>query len=49
MSDRKYTQQEWDREVGWGSVPEEYAYTIEEKDEQVQDSDHAYEEAMKGI
>lgn len=48
--ERKYTQQEWDREVGWGSVPEEYAYTIEEQeDKQAQGSDHAYEEAMKGI
>ena len=22
----KYTQRQWDREVGWGKVPKEYAY-----------------------
>ena len=24
MSEKGYTQREWDRTVGWGKVPEEY-------------------------
>ena len=34
-----YTQREWDRVVGWGVVPEEYA--------KKQPHEEAYEEAMK--
>lgn len=45
---RKYTQREWDREVGWGQVPDEYAYDSEEE-KQIANTTEAYEEAMKGI
>ena len=26
LAKTKYTQRQWDRVVGWGSVPEEYKY-----------------------
>ena len=29
-----YTQREWDRTVGWGEVPKEYAKPESEEDEQ---------------
>lgn len=45
---RKYTQREWDREVGWGEVPEEYAYAPTEEPAPADTTD-AYNEAMKGI
>lgn len=40
---RKFTQREWDREVGWGEVPEEYAYPTEE------DDTTSFDEAMKEV
>ena len=50
---RKYTQREWDREVGWGEVPEEYAYDNSELekvyDKDMQHEKDAYDEAMKGL
>ena len=27
----KYTQRQWDREIGWGEVPEEYKHKEKEK------------------
>jgi hypothetical protein len=35
MNKNKYTQRQWDRTVGWGSVPKEYSILESEvKDEQ---------------
>jgi len=49
---RKYTQAEWDREVGWGEVPPEYQYETASSDntsepKEVPKGD--YDRAMKGI
>ena len=33
MSRSGYTQRQWDRTVGWGEVPKEYAKPESEKDE----------------
>ena len=33
MSRTWYTQREWDRTVGWGEVPKEYAKPESEEDE----------------
>ena len=46
---RKYTQQEWDREVGWGEVPDEYAYDASEEEQPSDNTDDAYQRAMSGI
>ncbi len=34
MSRQWYTQREWDRVVGWGKVPKEYAKPESKEDEQ---------------
>ena len=34
----KYTQRQWDREVGWGKVPPEYALVGEEMSSPIYDS-----------
>ena len=34
----KYTQRQWDREVGWGKVPPEYALVGEEMSNPIYDS-----------
>ena len=34
MAKTWYTQREWDRTVGWGKVPKEYAKPESEEDEQ---------------
>ena len=26
----KYTQSQWDREIGWGKMPEKYKYNMKE-------------------
>lgn len=43
MTERNtYTQREWDRTVGWGTVPEEYKtpeHKPEDKDEDEEDSE----------
>lgn len=51
---RKYTQREWDREVGWGEVPPEYAYDTDSSQDPVQEhedasdnSDEAYKKSME--
>ena len=33
MARKWYTQREWDRTVGWGEVPKEYAKPESEEDE----------------
>tara|TARA_B100000424_G_scaffold135448_1_gene102769 strand:- start:367 stop:669 length:303 start_codon:yes stop_codon:yes gene_type:complete len=39
----KYTQRQWDREIGWGKVPEEYKHKEKEKPR------HPYWEKQLGL
>ena len=42
MNKNKYTQQQWDRTVGYGKVPKEY--NVEKKDEEDEQEDKSVDE-----
>ena len=44
MSRQWYTQQEWDRVVGWGKVPKEYSKLESEEDEDDEQENRSVDE-----